>query len=166
MKKLHTYGAVMPDDVVVYLAQQIKTNIRELEGALISLIAQSSLNKKDITIDLAQKTIAKYIKQTPKEVSIDEIQKVVADFFKISIEEMNSRSRKRDIVQARQIAMYFAKKYTPFSLTMIGQHIGNKDHATVLHSCKIVNDLLETDKKFRQYIEDMDKKIQSLYKNY
>lgn len=163
-KKLHNFGASMPDDVIEYLAQHINTNIRELEGSLISLIAQSSLNKKDITIELAQKIVTKYVKQTQKEISINDIQQIVSNFFSISVEQMNSRSRKRDIVQARQIAMYFAKKYTPFSLTMIGQLIGNKDHATVLHSCKTVNDLLETDIKFKKYIDEIDKKIRIINK--
>jgi chromosomal replication initiator protein len=149
----------MPSDVIHYIANNIATNIRELEGALISLIAQSSLNKKEITIELARQIIDKFVKSTTKEISIDFIQKLVCDFFNIPAEVINSKTRKREIVQARQLAMYFAKKHTKASLATIGLHCGNKDHATVLHACRTVNNLIETDKQFRNYVEELDNKL-------
>jgi len=158
-KKLYNDGIELPKDVIEYLAYSITTNIRELEGALISLIAQSSLNKKEITIDLAKKMIDKFVKNNAREVSIDYIQKVVSDYFDLPIELMKSKTRKREVVQARQIAMYFAKLYTKSSLATIGAHCGGKDHATVLHACKTVNNLMETDKRFRAYVEELEKKI-------
>lgn len=158
-KKLYNDGIELPKDVIEYLAYSITTNIRELEGALISLIAQSSLNKKDITIDLAKKMIDKFVKNNAREVSIDYIQKVVCDYFDLPIELMKSKTRKREVVQARQIAMYFAKQYTKSSLATIGAHCGGKDHATVLHACKTVNNLMDTDKRFRAYVEELEKKI-------
>ncbi|MBW7937174.1 MAG: chromosomal replication initiator protein DnaA, partial [Flavobacteriales bacterium] len=158
-KKLYNDGIELPKDVVEYLAYSITTNIREMEGALISLIAQSSLNKKEITIDLAKRMIDKFVKNNAREVSIDYIQKVVCDYFDLPIELMKSKTRKREVVQARQIAMYFAKQYTKSSLATIGSHCGGKDHATVLHACKTVNNLIETDKRFRAYVEELDKKI-------
>jgi chromosomal replication initiator protein len=157
--KMYQEGIEMPKDVIEYLAYSITTNIRELEGALISLIAQSSLNKKAITIDLARKMIDKFVKNTAREVSIDYIQKVVCDYFDLNMEMLKSKTRKREVVQARQIAMYFSKKLTKSSLANIGAHCGGKDHATVLHACKTVNNLLETDKTFRGYIADLEKKI-------
>tara|TARA_B100000508_G_scaffold122703_1_gene104972 strand:+ start:7081 stop:8532 length:1452 start_codon:yes stop_codon:yes gene_type:complete len=157
--KMHQEGIELPNEVVEYLAYSITTNIRELEGALISLIAQSSLNKKSITLDLAKKMIDKFVKNTAREVSIDYIQKVVCDYFDLNIELLKSKTRKREVVQARQIAMFFSKKLTKSSLANIGAHCGGKDHATVLHACKTVNNLMETDKTFRGYIADLDKKI-------
>lgn len=158
-KRLYNDGITMPADVVHYIANNISTNVRELEGALISLIAQSSLNKKEITIDLARQIIDKFVKSTSREVSMDAIQKIVCDFFNIPVEMINSKTRKREIVQARQLAMYFAKKHTKASLASIGLHCGNKDHATVLHACRTVNNLVETDKQFRVYVEELDNKL-------
>ena len=158
-KKMYGDGIELPKEVVEYLAYSITTNIRELEGALISLIAQSSLNKKAITLELAKQMIDKFVKNTAREVSIDYIQKVVCDYFDLPIELLKSKTRKREVVQARQIAMFFSKKMTKSSLANIGMHCGGKDHATVLHACRTVNNLMETDKTFRGYLDDLEKKL-------
>ena len=157
--KLYRDGVEMPDEIVEYVAKHIKTNIRELEGAIISLIAQSSFNKKEVTLELAQQVVEKFVKNTKREVSIDYIQKVVSDYFEMDVATLQSKTRKRHIVQARQLAMFFAKKYTKASLASIGSQIGKRDHATVLHACKTVDNLAETDKQFRKYIEDLTKKL-------
>ncbi|MBC8395491.1 MAG: chromosomal replication initiator protein DnaA [Flavobacteriales bacterium] len=158
-KKMYQDGIELPKEVIEYLAYSISTNIRELEGALISLIAQSSLNKKSITLELAKQMIDKFVKNTAREVSIEYIQKVVCDYFDLPIELMKSKTRKREVVQARQIAMYFSKKMTKSSLANIGMHCGGKDHATVLHACRTVNNLADTDKTFRRYLDDLEKKL-------
>lgn len=145
--------------MIEYLAYSITTNVRELEGALVSLLAQSSLNKKAITIDLAKQIIDKFIRNNSREISIDYIQKIVCDYFGIHIDLLNSKTRKREIVQARQLSMFFAKKLTKASLASIGMHCGKKDHATVLHACRTVNNLIETDKQFKLYVDDLEKKI-------
>lgn len=157
--KLYRDGVEMPDEIVEYVAKNIKTNVRELEGAIISLIAQSSFNKKEITIDLARGIVEKFVKNTKREVSIDYIQKVVSDYFQMDIDTLQSKTRKRHIVQARQLAMFFAKKFTKASLASIGSQIGKRDHATVLHACKTVDNLSSTDKQFRKYVEDISKKL-------
>ncbi len=158
-KRLYNDGIEMPIEVIEYIAYNVNTNVRELEGALISILAQASLNKKAINLDLAKKMIDKFVKNTAREISIDFIQKIVCDYFNLTIDIINSKTRKREIVQARQLAMYFAKKHTKSSLATIGLHCGNKDHATVLHACRTVNNLVETDKQFRIYVEEIDKKI-------
>ena len=157
--KLYRDGVVMPDDIIDHVAKNIKTNIRELEGAIISLIAQSSFNKREVTLELAQQVVEKFVKNTKREVSIDYIQKVVSDYFEMDVATLQSKTRKRHIVQARQLAMFFAKKFTKASLASIGSQIGKRDHATVLHACKTVDNLAETDKQFRKYIEDLNKKF-------
>jgi chromosomal replication initiator protein len=157
--KLYRDGVEMPDDIIEYVAKNIKTNVRELEGAIISLIAQSSFNKKEITIDLARTIVEKFVKNTKREVSIDYIQKIVSDYFQMDVDTLQSKTRKRHIVQARQLAMFFAKKLTKASLASIGSQIGKRDHATVLHACKTVNNLSSTDKQFRKYVEDITKKL-------
>ena len=158
-KKAYADGIEMTRDVIEYIAYSITSNVRELEGALISLLAQTSFNKKTINIDLARQMIDKFVRNTAKEVSIDYIQKVVCDYFNMGIDLLKSKTRKREVVQARQIAMYFAKQLTKSSLATIGMHCGGKDHATVLHACRTVNNLMDTDKKFRHYIQELDKKI-------
>ncbi len=157
--KLYRDGVEMPDDIVDHVAKNIKTNIRELEGAIISLIAQASFTRKEVTLELAQQIVEKFVKNTKKEVSIDYIQKVVSDYFEMDVATLQSKTRKRHIVQARQLAMFFAKKFTKASLASIGSQIGKRDHATVLHACKTVENLAETDKQFRKYKEDLDKKF-------
>jgi chromosomal replication initiator protein len=158
-QKTYKDGIDLPDDVIEYIATHITDNIRELEGALISLLAQSTLNKKEITLDLAKDMIDKLIKNTKREISIDYIQKVVCNYFNIPIEQIQSKTRKREIVQARQVAMFFSKNLTKASLATIGSQIGGKDHATVLHACKTVNNLIETDKRFRIQIDEIEKKL-------
>jgi len=158
-RKMYNDGIELPPEVVEYLAYSISTNIRELEGALISLLAQASLNNKQINLELAKNMIDKFVKNTAREVSIDYIQKVVCDYFDLPIELLKSKTRKREVVQARQIAMFFSKKLTKSSLAKIGQQCGGKDHATVLHACRTVNNLSETDKGFRKYLVDLEKKF-------
>ncbi len=157
--KLYRDGVDMPDDIIEFLAHNIQTNIRELEGAIISLIAHSSFNKKEITLDLAKTIVDNYVKNTKKELSIEYIQKVVSDYFQMDVATLQSKTRKRHIVQARQLAMYFAKKLTKASLASIGTQIGKRDHATVLHACKTVDNLSMTDKQFKKYVEDLTKKL-------
>ena len=157
--KLYRDGVEMSEDIIEYLAKHITSNVRELEGAIISLIAQSSLNKKEITLSLAKEIVEKFVKNTKREVSIDYIQKVVSDYFQMDVDTLQSKTRKRHIVQARQLAMFFAKKFTKASLASIGSQIGKRDHATVLHACKTVNNLSTTDKQFRKYVEDLTKKL-------
>jgi chromosomal replication initiator protein len=149
----------LPEEIIEFVAKKIKNNIRELEGAIITLIAQSSFNKKEINLEMAKNVVEKFVKNTKKEISIEYIQKVISDYFQLDINVLQSKTRKRDIVQARQLAMFFSKKYTKSSLASIGQQIGKRDHATVLHACKTVENLSTTDKHFRKYVEDLYKKF-------
>jgi chromosomal replication initiator protein len=158
-QKIYIDGIVIHEEVLEYIATHITTNIRELEGALISLLAQATLNKKEITLELARQMIDKLVKNITKELSIEYIQKVVCDYFNIPGDLITSRTRKREIVQARQIAMFFAKNLTKSSLATIGSQIGGKDHATVLHACKTVNNLMETDRRFKGFIDEIEKKL-------
>jgi len=157
--KLFRDGVEIPNNIIEYIAKNIKSNIRELEGAIISLIAQSSFNRVEITIELAKEIVDKFVKNTKREVSIDYIQKIVSEYFQMNVDTLQSKTRKRHIVQARQLAMYFAKKFTKASLASIGSQIGKRDHATVLHACKTVDNLTFTDKQFRKYVDDLNQKL-------
>jgi chromosomal replication initiator protein len=117
------------------------------------------VNKREISLTLARQIIDKFVKNSKREISIDMIQKVVSKYFDMDVATLQSKTRKRHIVQARQLAMYFAKKLTKASLASIGAQIGKRDHATVLHACKTVNNLAETDKEFRKYVEELNEKL-------
>ena len=158
-EKLQNDGIEMGDDVVEYIAYNINSNVRELEGALISLMAQSSLNHKQITLDLTRELINKYVQSSQREITIDYIQKVVCDHLDLPVESIQQTSRKREIVQARQLAMYFSKKITKSSLSVIGLQCGNKDHATVLHACKTIENLRQTDRNIRAMVDELEKKL-------
>jgi chromosomal replication initiator protein len=152
-------GVNLSDDVLHFLATRIKSNFRELEGALISLIANATLAHRDITVELAESITEKIVGEQQNDVTIDKVQKVVCDYFNITRDALLSKTRKRQIVQARQIAMYMSRNLINCSLSTIGAEIGGKDHATVLHACTTVNDLMSTDKTFRQYVTDIEKML-------
>jgi len=155
-KKMYNDGVEMPLNVVELIANTIDTNIREMEGAMISILAQSSMNKKEINIELANGILQKFVKSTPREITIEHIQRTVGEYFNISVDKINSSTRKREIVQARQLAMFFSKSYTKHSLASIGSKLGNKDHATVLHACKTVRNLYDTDRDFKKSFDEID----------
>ncbi len=158
-KKLYGEGIEISREIVDYLAYHINTNVRELEGALISLMAQSSLSRKEIDLQLAKQIVKTFINNISNEISVDFIQKVVSEYFEIPIEMLKGKTRKRQVVQARQISMYFAKKFTENSLKVIGKHFGGRDHSTVIHACQAVLNLMETDKHFQEDVLELQKQI-------
>ena len=158
--KMKNDGLEMPKEVVKYLAYNIGTNIRELEGALISLLAQSSLNKREIDLELAKKVLRNHIKTSSKEITIENIQKMVCEYFDVGYEKLQQKTRKREIVQARQITMFLAKAFTKNSLKTIGEHFGGRDHTTVIHSCQTVKDLMDTDNVFKENVLELQQKVQ------
>jgi len=159
-RKMKNDGLDMSKEVVKYVAFNITTNVRELEGALISLLAQSSLNRKDIDLDLAKKVLKNFVKTSTKEITIDAIQKMVCEYFCVGYDKLLLKTRKREIVQARQITMYLAKSYTKNSLKSIGDHFGGRDHTTVIHSCQTVKDLMDSDSLFRENVMEISQKVQ------
>ena len=150
-------GVSVSDEVLAFLASRVKTNFRELEGTFTSLVAYASLGHKDITVSLAESVTGKIVGETESEVSIDTIVKTVCEYFNITRDTLLSKTRKRQIVQARQIAMYECRNLIPnCSLSTIGSELGGKDHATVLHACSTVQDLMSTDRGFRQWVSDIE----------
>ena len=147
------------DEVVDFLADNINANVREIEGALSSLVANASFLGKKITVTLAKEILKVYVQFTQKEITIDHIQKVVCEYLGLPEEKFKSPRRTREIAQARQIAMYLSKQHTKAPLTIIGASIGGKNHATVLHACKAISNLMETDKVFRHQIEEIEKRV-------
>jgi len=157
--KMTQEGLDIPWDVTEFISYNIKNNIRELEGVLISLVAQSTLNRREIDMDLAKEVIKNFVSQMSKEITVDFIQKLVAEHFDVPVEKLKGQTRKRSIVIARQLSMYLAKNLTNKSLKAIGENFGGRDHSTVIYSCKAVQDLLDTDRIFKDTVVDLEKKI-------
>ena len=157
--KIKEEGIKIKKEIVQFIALQVDTNIRELEGVLISLLAHSTITKKNIDLDLAKSVINKIVKDTKREIDIKYIQDVVSKYFQISVEEMKDKARKKEIVIARQVAMYFSKDFTNNSLKSIGFHFGGRDHSTVIHAVQSVNDMIDTDSIFKKSIKEINRRI-------
>lgn len=151
----------LSDEVIEFLADNISANIREIEGALSSLVANAAFLNKKITTALAKEILKVYVKFTQREVTVDQIVKVVCGHLNLDAEQFNSPKRTREIAQARQIAMFLSKKHTKAPLTAIGAAIGGKNHATVLHACKAISNLMETDKNFKRQMEEIERRVLS-----
>ena len=158
--KMSKDGLELPSDVIEFICYNIKNSIRELEGVLISLIAQSSLNRREIDIGLTKEVIKNFVTQINKEITVEFIQELVADHFNVPVEKLKGQTRKRSIVIARQLSMFLAKKLTDKSLKAIGENFGGRDHSTVIYSCKAVQDLLDTDLVFKDTVFELEKRIQ------
>jgi chromosomal replication initiator protein len=157
--KTQVEGIKLPENVAEYLAYSVDTNVRDLEGVLVSLIAQSTLNRKEIDLQLTKEILKNLVHPIDTEVNIDYIQKSIAEYFDLTLEQLVDKTRKKEVVVARQLGMYFAKEYTNLSLQTIGQHFGKRDHSTVIHAINCVNDLIETDRKFKKSYQDLQKKL-------
>ncbi len=158
-RKMEADGINIPSQVIEYLAYSVDTNIRELEGVIISLIAHASLTKEEITLELAKSILKNIVTDIDSEVGIDYIQKTVSDYFKVETDALKAKTRKKEIVIARQVAMYFSKDYTNHSLKSIGYHFGGRDHSTVIHAVQSVNDMIDTNAKFRLSVDELRKKL-------
>lgn len=159
--KSYKDGISLPEEVISYVANRVSTNVRELEGTLISLLAHSTLTNRKIDLNLAESLIEKLVTRNKPEITIDRIQKIVCDYFKIDSDKFLSSSRKRELVQARQIAMYLSRNHTNNSLASIGSLTGGRDHATVLHAYNTVCDLLDTNRSFRKFVVDIETQLKS-----
>lgn len=157
--KMNREGVEIPADVLEFICYNIKNNIRELEGVLVSLIAQSSLNRREIDMGLAKEVIKNFVTQLNKEITVEFIQSLVADHFEVGVDKLQGKTRKRQVVIARQLSMYLAKNLTDKSLKAIGETFGGRDHSTVIYSCKTVQDLMETDLILKDTVSELEKKI-------
>ncbi|MCX7736361.1 MAG: chromosomal replication initiator protein DnaA [Candidatus Kapabacteria bacterium] len=155
-------GFELPIEIIDYIAKNVVSSIRELEGTLISLIAKVTLDRRELNLDLAKEIINGVRYSSDKPITIEDIKEAVSQQFDISIELMESKSRKQEIALARQMAMFLAKKFTTLSLKSIGASFGNRDHSTVLHSCQAIENYLVTDKTVKASYETLLKKFQKV----
>lgn len=159
--KVLSDGLTIPENVIDFIAENVTENVRDLEGIVVSLMAHSIINNREIDMSLARRVIEQSIKFEKKRITVQKIQDTVSEFFNVKKDLIQSSSRKREIVQARQVTMYFIKKHTELSLSQIGTHVGNRNHATVLHACNTVKDLSDVDKGFRSDIDEIERLLTS-----
>ncbi len=157
--KMGDEGVDIPSDVLEFICYNIQNNIRELEGVMISLLAQSTLIRRDIDMELAKEVIRNFVKTINKEITVEFIQQLVAEHFKVSVDKLHHETRKRNVVIARQLSMFLAKKLTNKSLKTIGENFGGRDHSTVIYSCKAVQDMMDTDMIFKDTVAELEKKL-------
>lgn len=153
-------GLVLPDDVAQYVAANVSGNARELQGALVSLLAHATLSNTDINLSLAQEVVSELVCRPKNEmITRDMVIDAVCDYFKIEAEMMQKNTRKREVVIARQIAMYLCKKLTTDSLSTIGMSLGNRNHSTVVYACRSVEGLIETDPKIAETVQAIEESL-------
>lgn len=157
--KIRRDGLQIPDDVIQLIAQTAGGSIRELEGVINSLLAYSVVYNTDINMELCQRVVKHTMKREPRQPSIDQIVNTVCQHFNVSADQVNGPSRKRELVEARQITMYMAQKLTKTPTTRIGKLVGGRDHSTVLHSCAKVEERLNQDVDFRAELQLLEKKV-------
>lgn len=159
--KIYRDGLNFPEEVISYIAENVNASIRDLEGIVVSIMAHSTINNADIDVSLARRIVGDFSNYEKKTITIEEIVKTVSDYYGVEVSAINTRSRKREVVLVRQVSMFLAKKHLDMSTSKIGSYIGSRDHATVLHACKTVTNLAETDKQFRCELNEIDLKLQS-----
>ena len=153
-------GIDLSSDVIEFIAHNVKSNIRELEGALIRLLAHSTLHQRDLDLTLAKEVLHDLMEEKQPSLTIEDIQRIVCEYLNIDEERVRSKTRKREVVRARQIAMYFCKRLTQNSLKTIGLHFGGRDHSTVIHANNTVEDRMEDDEQFHNTVEEIERKIE------
>lgn len=161
-KKTEDYGLSITPDIVEYIAYHITSNIRELEGCLIKLLANASLNSKEITLDLAKKTVREVATERKSNltVTIDDITKIVCGQLSVAENKVREKTRKKEVVLARQVSMYLASKMTKSSLKTIGLHFGGRDHSTVIHACSTIEQAIGKDIIIKELVENLKSKIE------
>ena len=145
LKKAEAESVHLPEDIAFYIAKHIRSNVRELEGALKKVLAYSRFSVRELSLELAKEALRDILKVANRQITVDGIQKTVAEYFKLKISDMHSKKRTRNVARPRQVAMALAKDLTPMSLPEIGEAFGNRDHTTVLHACRTIASLRQTD---------------------
>jgi chromosomal replication initiator protein len=159
-KKSEDFGLFISNEILEYIASSITSNIRELEGCLIKLLANSSLNSKDINIELAKRTVKEIATDRKVNISIDSITKAVCSALNVEENKLRDKTRKKEVVLARQLAMYFSKNLTKSSLKTIGLHFGGRDHSTVIHACNSIDEMQKVDVSIKTLVDNLKSQIE------
>jgi ATPase involved in DNA replication initiation len=159
-KKAELENIEIDDEILLFIAKRIESNIRELEGALIRIMAYASLTNNKLDISIAEEALKDILSVSqPKEITIPLIQQTVADYFHLKVDDFKSKKRNRPIAYPRQIAMYLCRELTDQSLPKIGEEFGGRDHTTVIHACEKIQEDMQKDSQLRRIIDELKKKI-------
>jgi chromosomal replication initiator protein len=164
LKKSGDDGVELPHDVVEFIAANVTSNIRELEGCMISILARASINSKEINLELAREVVQSIVGEVKTHITIDEIQRLVGETLSISHDLFRAKTRKQEVVMARQIAMYLSRELTNTSLVTIGSHFGGRDHSTVIHAYQVIDELTRNDPKTAQLVRQLRSKLETSHK--
>ncbi len=160
-RKIYRDGLQFPDDVIDFIGENVSDSVRELEGIINSIMAHSTVYNKDIDLALAKQIVKKVVRYERKTINVDDIVKTVCKHYGLELSAIHARTRKSEVVLARQVAMFLTKKYTDYSTSKIGQLIGNKNHATVIYAFRTINGQIDVDKTFRTEIEELEKSLEA-----
>ena len=154
-------GISLSNDVIDYLASNITSSVRELEGAMVSLLAHATLNHEDLNMDVARRVVGYMVKREDRKITLDDIARIVCEHFGVDLEVLCMKTRRREVVMARQLVMYLSKEYTSSSLSLIGSKFGNYNHTTVLYAIKSVGEQRCVDKDYDSKVKELERKLKS-----
>ena len=157
--KAQLKGVLVPDEVIEFVGQRVSSNIRELEGALNRLVAHAQLQRRRVDVAFARDALKDVIADSPFQIDSDDIERCVCDFYQLPLQMLSARTRKREVVDARQLAMYFCKRFTNHTYERIGSFFGGRDHSTVIHACKTIEDRMEVDPAFREDVHSLEQRL-------
>ena len=157
--KIRRDGLRIPRDVVDYIAQNVESSVRELQGIINSLMVYAVMDNCEITVPMAERIVARAVNLQKREMTPERILRTVSDATRIPVRDIQSSSRKKDVVTARQLAIYLAHKYTDVSLAQIGRIVARRDHSTAMHSCNQIAARIQADRTFRQFVEEVEAKL-------
>ncbi|GBU08507.1 chromosomal replication initiator protein DnaA [Bacteroidales bacterium] len=158
--KIRHDGLDIPLEIIDFIAENVTDHVRDLEGIITSMVAHSLVYNREVDIELARRVVSQTVKLEKKQITLEKIQDVVSNYFNIDLSTIQSKSRKREIVKARHVTMFLSKKYTDYSYAHIGTVVGKRDHATVLHACKAIQDSLDIDKSFQHAMNEIENLLQ------
>jgi chromosomal replication initiator protein len=160
-RKVYRDGLQFPDEVIDYIGENVNNSVRELEGIINSIMAHATVYNRDVDLALTKQIVQKIVRYEKKKINVDDIVKTVCKHYGLELSAIHAKTRKSDVVQARQVAMYLTKKYTDYSIAKIGQLIGNKNHATVIYAYRTIKGQVDVDKAFRTEIEELEKTLET-----
>jgi chromosomal replication initiator protein len=155
--KVHQEGLDIPDPILTYIAENIQSHVRDLEGTLIQLMAEASINRRDINLALAQEVIQRFQPYRNRAVTVEQIVQAVSDYFRIHPEELRGKSRRKEIAYARHLAVFLSRKHTHHALKAIGDRFGGRDHSTILHSIECIESALHTDRDLAKHVQELER---------
>lgn len=155
--KLRQEGIEISEEILAYLAENVQSHVRDLEGVVIQLLAETSIRRRELSLALAQEIVSRFKPLRTRAVTVDAILKAVSNYFKIHVDELTGKSRRKEVAYARHIAVYLARKHTRHALKALGEYFGGRDHSTILHSCQWISEMLAVNQELNRHVQDLER---------